>query len=518
MRLPYISYQTQPTQKQLGTFGGYNRKLTINDNEFRDMKNMCSDYYPAIGTRKGRGGAKKTLTKPNGLFYKNGLVYIDETNLYYKDEKVGTVTDSEKQIIGMGAYILIWPDKVYYNTSSGEFGQMELTYTQVETITFEPVSENSAFTKIIAPNLPFAQYDSIAIEGCSNEDMNKTTIIQDVQDDHIVITAVLEESFTQDSGIKITRKVPQMDFVCENNNRIWGCSSENHEIYCCKLGDPLNWNNFEGISTDAYAVTVGSDGDFTGCTAHLGNILFFKEQTIHKIMGTKPANYQINTYALPGVGKGCEKSICVINETLYYKGRNGVYIYDGSNPRLISETFGSETYKNAAAGQYNEKYYISMETDTDHVLMVYDPTRGLWHKEDNTDIESAVYGEGELYYLTKDNEIKTIADTESEEEIEWMLESGEMMENTLNMKYVSKIMFHLELDHGSKLEIYMKYDSEPLWERKFTIHSTTKKTYLIPIIPRRCNQFKYKLEGKGECRLFGISKCIEEGSEVSGKF
>lgn len=517
MRLPFVNYQTRAVQKQLGTFKGYNRKLVIEDNEFHDMQNMTSDYFPAIGTRKGRGGTVMTLAKPNGLFYKNGLVYVDGTELYYQNKKVGEVADSKKQIIGMGAYILVWPDKIYYNTHTDEFGQMELTYTQSAAITFEPVSDNSAFTKIIAANLPFSQYDSITIEGCSNGDMNKTTIIQDVQDDHIIITAVLDEAFTQNAGITITRKVPQMDFVCENNNRIWGCSSENHEIYCCKLGDPMNWNSFEGISTDSYAVTVGSDGDFTGCVAHLGNILFFKEETIHKIMGNKPANFQINTYTLPGVGEGCENSVCVINETLYYKGRKGIYTYDGSTPRLLSEAFGNEVYTGAVADQYDEKYYVSLkDSKGQYTLMVYDPMRGMWHKEDDTDMIYTAYGDGELYYLTAENEIRTIAGDDSEEEIEWMLESGEMLESTLNMKYVSKLMFHLKLEIGAKVEIYMQYDSEPLWERKFTIHSATKQSYLIPIIPKRCSQFKYRLVGRGKCRMFGISKYVEEGSEMHG--
>lgn len=31
-----------------------------------------------------------------------------------------------------------------------------------------------------------------------------------------------------------------------------------------------NWNCFEGIATDSYAASVGSDGDFTGCIGHMG--------------------------------------------------------------------------------------------------------------------------------------------------------------------------------------------------------------------------------------------------------
>ena len=39
---------------------------------------------------------------------------------------------------------------------------------------------------------------------------------------------------------------------------------------------------------------------------------------------------------------------------------------------------------------------------------------------------------------------------------------------------------------------------------------------MIPIIPRRCSQFEYRIEGRGGCKLYGISKFVEEGSEIDG--
>ena len=516
MKLPFMNYQSRSVQRQIGTLGGYNRRIIISENEFYDMKNMSSDDFPAIRTRKPRGKAIKALTKPNGLFYKNGLLYVDGTGVFYKDKQVGTVVDSLKQMVGMGAYVLIWPDKVCYNTHTNEFTQMEKSYVQSGPATFAPVTKNSPFTKITVPGINFSKFDGVTIEGCTNPELNKTTVVQESGTDYIVITAALEAEFTQPSGLKITRKVPDMDFVCESNNRIWGCSSAKHEIYASKLGDPMNWNNFEQISTDSYAATVGSDGDFTGCIGHLGNVLFFKENTIHKIYGNKPANFQINTYSLPGVARNSAGSICIINETLYYKGRKGVYSYDGSVPTFLSDAFGEEMYHTAHAEQYKEKYYISLKSGANTALMVYDPKLQMWHKEDDTEIKMAAFGEGELYYVDKENQIRTIEDETAEETIDWMLESGDMMENTFNSKHILKLMFHVKLDYGAVMEVYLKYDSEPMWQRVFALKNAKKKTYVIPIIPRRCSQFKYKIEGYGNFRLFGISKNVEKGSEING--
>ena len=59
---------------------------------------------------------------------------------------------------------------------------------------------------------------------------------------------------------RVERRVPDLDFLTECDNRVWGCSSRENVIYGCKLGDPTNWFSYRGIAEDSYAVTVGSDG------------------------------------------------------------------------------------------------------------------------------------------------------------------------------------------------------------------------------------------------------------------
>ena len=61
-----------------------------------------------------------------------------------------------------------------------------------------------------------------------------------------------------------------MDYLTECDNRVWGCSNKENVIYACKLGDPTNWFSYRGIAEDSYAVTVGSDGSFTGAATCLG--------------------------------------------------------------------------------------------------------------------------------------------------------------------------------------------------------------------------------------------------------
>lgn len=90
MKLPYIN-PIRMQRKQIGTFMGLDRRIITQENAFADMENISLEDYPVMGVRKPRGEIIKTLSKPNGLFWKNGLAYVDGTSFYYKDAKKGDV-------------------------------------------------------------------------------------------------------------------------------------------------------------------------------------------------------------------------------------------------------------------------------------------------------------------------------------------------------------------------------------------------------------------------------------------
>lgn len=103
--------------------------------------------------------------------------------------------------------------------------------------------------------------------------------------------------------VAVERRVPDFDFVTEQGNRVWGCSRKENTIYACALGDPTNWYSYRGIASDSYAVNVGSDGPFTGAATCMGYVLFFKENCLHKLYGSRPADYQLVSVQCRGVAK-----------------------------------------------------------------------------------------------------------------------------------------------------------------------------------------------------------------------
>lgn len=516
MRLPQFS--TYPSKKTaaISTFAGLNQNLIVQDNEWADMHNISDRFYPAIASRPKRGAlSDAAYSNPKCLMYKNGLFVIDGTKAYYKGVEKFTVTDADKQIVGMGAYICVFPDGIMYNTFKDTTEYMAAVYTQSGTITFAPLSKDSVFTKITASGIgsKFSKGDNVTITGCTNSAYNATKIISEAGTDYIIVTGSLSAQFTQSSGLKFERKIPSLDFVTEKDNRIWGCSSENHEIYCCKLGDPKNWYNYETEADNAWASTVGSDGSFTACTKYSNTVLFFKENSMHILRGDKPSNFSLSEKELPGVRSGCDRSLQTIDDVLYYVSRDGVYRYDGAVPQKISDNI-LQDISDAVSSKYESKLYISCKLGGSQKIIVYDPVYRIWDVENEEQFKYAAYSDGELHFIDKNNYLTEIAGSR-DETIEWYLESGDKQES-LDQKHISKLKLNIWLALKSELTVLIKFDDEPMWHKKGYIRSTHNKTYTIPIVPKRCSKYRIRLEGSGEMKLLGLSRDIEAGSEING--
>ena len=445
----------------MDAFRGYNHNLRISDGEFFDMKNMTSDYYPVLSPRKKRG-LYASPNSPKGMIAKDALCYVKGSKFVINDYSVDMgLNDEPKQLISMGAYVIIMPDKKYINTMDiTDFGEIEASFTSSTDVSFElcTISGDVYTDTVISPDEPanpanldywidtsstphtlkqysatsgmwvsiattyikmsskgigkeFKQYDGVKITGITADgltDLNSAHALWGCGDDYIIITGILDKVTTQtvaQGKITVARKMPVMDFIVESNNRLWGCRYGTNddgdvvnEIYACKQGDFKNWNCYMGISTDSYTVSVGTDGAFTGCISYLGYPLFFKENCIHKVYGDYPANFRVQQTACRGVQRGCHKSLAIVNETLYYKAGSAVCAYDGSLPVEMSTALGDIKYSDAVAGAHGNKYYITMKSaDGVYHLFVYDTAKGMWHKEDNLHVDSFCSYVNEMY-------------------------------------------------------------------------------------------------------------------------
>ena len=419
------------------------------------------------------------------------------------------------------------PSLKVYSETTGIWMTVASTYVQINAEGIGEGFNKDDGVKITTNPTP-TELQDIFVNKESSIKYSTNTYLVDVSDNSITIPGIFKGTTTEFSSLNITieRKVPEMSFITECNNRLWGCSEDGHEIYCCKLGDVKNWNLFQGNSTDSWAATIGSDGKFTGAITYLGYPIFFKEDCLIKISVSATGGHQTKETRCRGVQNGSHASLTVLNETLYYKSTTCVCGYNGSLPYSISEEMGDVNYYSAVGGAIGDKYYISMRGGTDNNfkwnMFVYDTRNGIWCKEDNTRVYAFCKYKEDLYFIdNNDKTMKSVGGTllydepekAKEGRFDWFVESGTIGYSSPDNKYVGRITMRITLEFGTNVDFFIQYDSCGEWEHKFNMSGTGTRTYSIPIVPKRCDHFKYKIVGNGDCKIHSITKTIEEGSE-----
>ena len=352
-----------------------------------------------------------------------------------------------------------------------------------------------------------------------------TTSTPEGDSGYIVIACNLEKDGSVACGgsvnVSFERKMRDFNFAFECGNRLWICRFRDedggvvNEIRASKLGDYKNFDSFEGTAMDSYAVSVASDGRFTGAAAFGGYPMFFKENTIYKIRGTQPSNYQLIETTAPGVQNGSDKSIAVVGGILIYKGVCGIYSYDGTYPVDISKALGDVSYSDAAAGAIGGLYYISMKNPAGkYDMFVYDTSRRMWMREDGTHVTQFCASGGELYALTGGKIRRTQSDKDTDEgALHFWAETGILGRSTSPRKYVSALSVRMSLAAGASMRILIKYDSCGDWESLCYIPAATLRTFSVPVRPKRCDHFRLRFEGVGEGKIYSITKYTEAGSD-----
>ena len=632
-QIPEVQQRTRMTT----SFGGYNHNEILNDGEMYETTNLTGDQYPVLATRKKRGVTsydvieqEQLVTVPlTAVHGRDQLVMIRGEEVYYNFIKVSGLSVSAdpgllpKKIVSMGAYVCIWPDKVYFNTVDvSDCGGMERRFTldgdtvtavmcrgdgtnydmttitqsqtppadptngdlwldqsgdndvlrQYNVSTMEWVEVPSVYVKLSGTGIGtgLKEYDTIEIAGIEAPDesgdrtkaqaqaLNGSKIVYAAGENYIVIQGLLNNSLNElkDTTVSVNRVVPDLDFICESNNRLWGCKygMENgqvvNEIRASKLGDFRNWNVFMGLSTDSYTASIGTDGRWTGAISQRGYPVFFKENAIHRVSGNTPSSFSVQTTMARGVQDGSWRSVCVVNEAIYYKSRDGVMMYDGNLPVSISDQLGEILYSDARAGALQEKYYISMKDAGNHWnLFTYDTKRGVWYREDGLKALQFAAVQDELYTIDEVNntliaitgstigdlegyddqaeEDVTIAESEwaAETDMEWEavfgisgmdvepLSGGYGRSDVAGNHYLSRfdIRMSLEAKHRATLEIM--YDGDGHWTNQGTIHGTKAKNIVLPVIPKRCDHLRFRMKGTGAMRIYSIARHVEVGAD-----
>ena len=601
------------TRDLLRAFGGLNETYGCTEAEYSAGMNFSARDFPALSTRLPRRRLQE-LAGLNGMYHLNGLLTVCGRDLVYTLDEApaqpvtvkNAVADSRKTMVGIGTKILIFPDKVAFDTADGsaaplgaawEAGSLSVsfapcdasgnTYEVKDKGTKEPEhpQDGQLFLKLNEPDKPYSAentlevyseasgnwtvipldyclvtaegigaefrvWDTVTLTGTGAEQagqwagldgdrivygVTETTLRlrADPGGEHfygrlvhngssvvwVSMDSTQREEYFPAEGVKVERRVPDLEYLTECDNRVWGCSSSENVIYACKLGDPTNWFSYRGIAADSYAVTVGSDGAFTGAATCMGYALFFKENTLHKLYGSKPSDFQLSSLRCRGVAKGAARSLCVINETLYYLSPDGVMAWDGSIPTKVSTALDPARLRNvksALGGALDGRYYLHLVRGSGEAqavrLLVYDTERGLWQEEDVCSYEMAGSG-GQLYLW--DGKAIWAADADREENwqqaggiengVSFELVSGNIGLDSPEELYHSRLTLRLEAEVKSRIEVAVSYDSGA-WETLAQLTADGRRCFDVPFVPRRCGSLRFRLKGRGQLTLRSLTR------------
>lgn len=617
--------QLTGSRQLLRAFGGINETYSCSEAELSAALNFSGRGFPALQTRALRKKVRD-VEKVNGMYHLNGLLICRGTGLEYApDGQAGrtaavtlenVLTDDRKALAGMGSKVLIWPDKLAFDTETGqletlgakwELGDRKMTVCPCDTegkmyevagagdtepespedgqlflkgdpknlYDYESVLEkwsakSGKWVQVLVNTVRMTcpgigsllkEGDTVTLTGMPQAvcdalaaDLNGEIVVQALEGDDLVasltpaqdssryygswtVTATgtswrsLDGARTENEGLAVSitleRRVPDLDFVTEQGNRVWGCSKKENTIYACRLGDPTNWYSYRGIASDSYAVSVGSDGAFTGAASCLGYLLFFKENCIHKLYGSKPSDYQMSSVRCRGVAANAAGSLCVIAETLYYLSPDGVMAWSGSLPAKVSgalDTGKLTAVDRAVGGQLDARYYLYLHRKTDTGsgrLLVYDTERGLWQEESAAG--TGMVSTGQQLYLWDGNALwaadpEREGSGEDETGLKFEAVTGDIGLAVPDDKYISRVTLRMDALAHTVLTVAVSYDGGD-WETVSSCAVTRDHQRVnLPFVPRRHDTMRLRFAGTGQMVLRSMALTFADaaGARVSG--
>lgn len=556
--LPFIDSKVyknvKKTEQTIVRMGGINYSDNIRDGDLVDSDGISARRYPYISTAG--------LWSIRDSFYTGVSSYaafgedefcVKGTKFYHNKKEIGSVTAGNKQFALVNKKLCIFPDKKIYDMQYDRFYSIEVQFATTRVDYVRIFSDHITWDgRNGTDNIPEGMFypgDTVHIKlerttgtatspvGYTFFDMDVTLRDKDKKQGrwdkykkvevseeplastdtlYVTNTLVAEDIGSSSSSdymkLTIERKAPDFDFVCESDNRLFGCNSAENVIYASALGDPRNFNTFNGIATDSYSLAIASPGPWTGCAKLGSSILFFKEDRMHKILGSSPSDYSMYAYEVDGVKPGCSKSLCVIDNNLFYLGNKGVNIIADGMPALISPNFGNLNIIEAVGGSDEDTYYMSANCNGKWALFAYEKKHGIWVKEKDYHV-SDFARHGSLTSALISGTVYTVNEESADPEVQWRMQFTPFYETMDGRKIYSSLSIRFELPEGSFVRALVRFDGGE-WKEVRTISGCVEGVVTMPIVINRCDKFELMLEGEGACTIHQIKRSFRVGGDV----
>ncbi len=352
-----IGYKQKRITKSFGdgintAFPGFD----ISESELMDSVNMCADLYPAISVRSDR-------------------VYSSHPSVVSGVTAFGQRGNEDLHIVSDG----VWS---YAGPASSSWAIMTSTMTTKKGTFVE--FNTQAFRYTILCNVAATSGSSEVNWACDGT----TTLIS------------------------LTSNNPHSNLYVAHKYRLWGVDGNLRTLKHSALGTIIDW--VTSLDAGAYDVT-NAKGPITAITSYGGEaIVVWTENSMHQVYGSSPGDFTIvDLYD----EIGCINNNCHVqcNGVLYFANRNGIYSFNGGQPKLISEpikkyfdTGLTTDYYSMGAAENKVYFIINAAGTTAKVFLVYDTKYQKWHRESGAifgvaTLNNTLYGQVTDHKLQKLN-------------------------------------------------------------------------------------------------------------------
>lgn len=148
MHLPTVKKENRFKRSMIG-FGGLNLIQSYSPGEMRDCIGISHKEFPAI-TQRQKSETVFNCQSPRAVIFAGKECVAADDGLYYDRKKVGELKPGKKQIAALGSKIVVFPDKVYYDTQEEKFADLcGKCETYEATVTFTDTSITLPATHVI---------------------------------------------------------------------------------------------------------------------------------------------------------------------------------------------------------------------------------------------------------------------------------------------------------------------------------------------------------------------------------
>lgn len=428
-RMPYKTTRRRSAQMSFGTI---KNTPDAADGDISDELNISSSMYPVISARNlyqyktiAYPGTKSPIVGSDGheLFVCNG------TRFYYgfdSDGKPHAVSGMElsdddsmmpKRVVVMYRTIVVYPDKLAYNTETGAVVHLDASVPAGSVGTADSETHVITFSGT-NPLASFAAGDVVTIEASGEADGDSRTLTADVCIKDITGSSITLESIQIDGVAKyeawpfddshawtvtsMQRTAPVLETCCSVGNRVFG--TVGNQIWASKLGDVTNWTSYQGISTDSWYLDTGNAEPFTGAAVIGSRPVFFTETKAVILYGSLPSNYSTSEVVTHGVMEGAQSSIVAADGYLYYLSLFGLCRFSASSgAAVISDDLGVTITSCLSATDGRSILFSCTDSDGWRHNYRYDIKRGIFTREDDRQFTSICRLRGVIYGIEDNN-------------------------------------------------------------------------------------------------------------------